>query len=311
MTEGPSIRFSFIPVNGVTLHCAEAGPNDGPLLVLLHGFPEFWFGWREYFGPFAERCFHVVAPDQRGYNLSSKPLGTEAYRLEVAATDIFALADVFGRPTFQVVRHDWGAAVAWRMAGQDPKRLESAAMLQAPHPAVWRRAMRDDRDQRQKSRYVQILRLPWISEMALKLGNYSALAKAFKSSMRPEAFSPEALETYREAWRQPGAVTAMLNWYRALFVHEPPMPAPGSLQPRILALWGDKDDLGVPQLVDESVTLCANARLQHLPQATHWITHDAPETVQEALLSFLIHPRTGDWAQFDVPNPQRPVNRLG
>ena len=282
-----SLRFSLIPANGVTLHCAEAGPDDGPLLVLLHGFPEFWFGWRDYFSPFAERGFHVVAPDQRGYNLTSKPLGVESYRLDVAAADIFALADVFGARTFQVVGHDWGAAVAWRMAVLEPTRLKSAAMLQAPHPAVWRRAMREDRDQRQKSRYVQILRLPWLSEMALKLGNYSALAKAFKSSTRPEAFSPDIIETYREAWRQPGAITSMLNWYRALFLHEPPMPALGSLKPPILVLWGDRDEFGVRQLVEESAALCANAEVRHFPEATHWIIHDEPEIVQEALIGFL------------------------
>jgi epoxide hydrolase 4 len=282
-----SLRFSFIPVNEVTLHCAEAGPGDGPLLVLLHGFPEFWFAWREYFGPLAERGFHVVAPDQRGYNLSSKPLGVEAYRLDVAAADVFALADVFGRERFQVVGHDWGAAVAWRMAGLEPKRLTTAAMLQAPHPAVWRRAMRDDPDQRHKSRYVQILRLPWLSEMALKLGNYSALAKAFKASVRPEAFTPEVLEAYRDAWRQPGALTAMLNWYRALYLHEPPMPEPRSLTPPILVMWGDRDDFGVPRLVDESVALCSDARLEHSPKATHWIIHDAPDAVQGELLGFL------------------------
>ncbi len=287
LTTETSLRFSFIPANGVTLHCAEAGPGDGPLLILLHGFPEFWFAWRDYFGPLAEQGFHVVAPDLRGYNLTSKPLGAEAYRLAVAADDIFALADVLGRRTFQVVGHDWGAAVAWRMAGLGPERLTGAAMIQAPHPAVWRRAMREDRDQRQMSRYVQILRLPWLSEMALKLGDYAALAKAFKSSKRPEAFSPEVLAAYREAWRQPGALTSMLNWYRALFLHEPPMPEPGSLKPRILVLWGERDEFAVPQLVQESAALCADVRVRHFPEATHWIIHDEPGTVQEALIGFL------------------------
>ena len=145
-----SIRFSFITANGVTLHCAEAGPDDGPLVVLLHGFPEFWFGWREYFRPLAAQGFRVVAPDQRGYNLSSKPESPEAYRLEDLAGDIFGLADVLGRERFHVVGHDWGAAVAWMMAGLAPRRLLSAAMLQAPHPAIWLDAMRNDPDQRQQ-----------------------------------------------------------------------------------------------------------------------------------------------------------------
>jgi len=283
----PSIRFSFIPANGVTLHCAEAGPASGPLLVLLHGFPEFWLAWREYFSPLAASGFHVVAPDQRGYNLTSKPPGAEAYRLEVLAQEIFALASALGRDRFHIVGHDWGASVAWTMAGLHPERLIAAAMLQAPHPAVWLRAMRDDPQQRYRSRYVQILRLPWLSEMALKVGNYAALAKAFKTSTRPEAFSRETLEAYRDAWREPGALTAMLNWYRALFVDEPPMPAPRSLTVRTLVLWGDRDEFGAPQLADESAALCAQAEARHFPEATHWLHHDAPDTVRDALLAFL------------------------
>ena len=190
MATDPSIRFSFISANGVTLHCAEAGPDDGPLVVLLHGFPEFWFAWREYFQPLARHGFRVVAPDQRGYNLSSKPESPEAYRLEDLAADVFAIADVLGRDRLHVVGHDWGATVAWTMAGLEPKRLLSAAMIQAPHPAIWLKAMRTNPDQRQRSRYVQILRLPWLSEMTLKIGNYAALARAFKTSTRPRRLLP-------------------------------------------------------------------------------------------------------------------------
>jgi pimeloyl-ACP methyl ester carboxylesterase len=281
------VRFSFIPSNGVTLHCAEAGPGDGPLLILLHGFPEFWFAWREYFDFFAEKGFRVVAPDQRGYNLSDKPLGADAYRLDVLAADVFGLADAFGRDKFHVVGHDWGAAVAWTMARLNSERLLSATMAQAPHPAIWLHAIRTDPDQRHRSRYVQILRLPWLSEMALKIGNYSALANAFKTSTRPEAFSPAALEVYREAWRRPGALTAMLNWYRALFVDEPPMPGPRSLETPALVLWGDRDDFGVPRLADESAALCADVRLRHLPDGTHWIVHDATDIVREEILDVL------------------------
>ncbi len=287
MATEPDVEFSFIPVNGVTLHCAAAGPEDGPLVVLLHGFPEFWFGWREYFQPLAARGFRVLAPDQRGYNLSSKPEGVEAYRLGVVAADVFALAGAFGRDRFHVVGHDWGAAVAWTMAGLDPNRLTSATMIQAPHPAVWLKAMRDDPEQRHKSRYVRILRMPWLSEMSLKLGNFAGLARAFKTSTRPEAFPPEALEAYRGAWRQPGALTGMLNWYRALFLDEPAIPAPRSLKPPTLVLWGDRDEFAVPQLADESVALCANGRLRRLPQATHWVIHDAPDIVRDALLDHL------------------------
>ena len=281
------LAFSFATVNGVTLHCAEAGPDDGPLVVLLHGFPEFWFGWREYFAPLGARGFRVVAPDQRGYNLSSKPEGADAYRLSVAAGDIFGLASVLGRERFHVVGHDWGAAVAWTMAGLDPKRLMSATMIQAPHPAVWLRAMREDPEQRHKSRYVQILRLPWLSEMTLKLGDFAGLARAFRSAARRDAFSPETLDVYRAAWRQPGAVTGMLNWYRALYLDEPALPPPMSLKPPTLVLWGDRDDFAVPKLADDSAALCANVSVRRFPQGTHWIIHDAPDLVRDALLGHL------------------------
>ncbi len=281
------LAFSFVEVNGVRLHCASAGPEHGPLVVLLHGFPEFWFAWRDYFAPLAERGFHMVTPDQRGYNLSSKPEGADAYRLDLAAADVFALASALGRQRFHVVGHDWGAAVVWTMAGLDPKRLTSATMIQAPHPALWLKAMREDPEQRMKSRYVQILRLPWLSEMGLKLGNFAGLARAFRSSTRLDAFAAETLEVYRAAWRQPGALTGMLNWYRALFVDEPATPAPHSLIPPTLVMWGDRDEFALPKLADESATLCANARVRHLPQATHWIIHDAPDLVRDALLDHL------------------------
>ena len=229
----------------------------------------------------------MVAPDQRGYNLSSKPEGADAYKLDLAAADVFALASALGRERFHVVGHDWGAAVVWTMAGLEPKRLTSATMIQAPHPALWLKAMREDPEQRMKSRYVQILRLPWLSEMGLKLGNFAGLARAFRSAARPEAFAGETLDVYRAAWRQPGALTGMLNWYRALYVDEPATPAAASLIPPTLVLWGDRDEFAVPTLADESAKLCANARLRHLPQATHWIIHDAPDLVRDALLDHL------------------------
>ncbi len=287
MTVDSGIGFSFVEVNGVTLHCASAGPEDGPLVVLLHGFPEFWFGWRDFFRPLAERGFRVVAPDQRGYNLSTKPEGVEAYRLSVAAADIFALASAAGRARFHVVGHDWGALVAWTMAELEPRRLISATMIQAAHPAVWLKAMREDPTQRYKSRYVQFVRMPWLSEMSLKLGDYAALARAFKSSARPQAFSAEVLDVYREAWRRPGALTGMLNWYRALFVDEIAVPQPKSLTPPTLMLWGDNDEFAVPKLADASLALCARGRLLRRPKATHWIIHDEPEFVRDALLEHL------------------------
>ena len=234
------IQHRRLTPNGTELHFVEAGPREGPLLILLHGFPEFWFAWRDYLAPFAAAGFHVVAPDQRGYNLSGKPKGVDAYRLDALADDIDGLARLLGHSSFRVAGHDWGGLVAWWIATRQPSRLTHMAVLNAPHPAVWRRAMQRNPEQRKKSGYVRLLRLPWIPELAVRLGGYKGLAKAFDSA-RPGAFSDTTLVSYDDAWRQPGALTASLNWYRALFRQDMSVPDPGTLSTPCLVLWGDAD----------------------------------------------------------------------
>lgn len=276
-----------VAAGGIQLNVAEAGPADGPLVILLHGFPEFWFGWREHIGPLAAAGFRVVAPDQRGYNLSDKPPGVRSYRLDLLADDIFALATALGRERFAVVGHDWGASVAWWMATRQPGRLDRLAILNAPHPAVWRHAMLTDPAQKAKSRYVQMLRTPWLPELMVRAGGYKGLADAFQSSTRPAAFDAEAMAAYGRAWRQPGAITATLNWYRALFAQDLPVPAAGSLPTPALVLWGDQDAFAEPALAEQSAALCADARVVHFPTASHWLAHDEPEAVRRELLAFL------------------------
>lgn len=281
------ITHRTVTANGMQLHVAEAGPTDGPLVVLLHGFPEFWFEWREQIGPLAEAGFRVVAPDQRGYNLSSKPKGVTAYRLDALATDIFALASALGRQRFNLVGHDWGASVAWWMATTGAERLDRLAIMNAPHPAVWLDAMTRDPAQRKKSRYVQALRTPWLPELMVRLGGYRGLADAFANSARPEVFGDDVMAAYREAWRQPGALTATLNWYRALFAQDLPVPLAGTLEVPTLVLWGDQDAFAEPALAEASAALCADARVVHFPEASHWLPHDEPEAVANALIGFL------------------------
>jgi pimeloyl-ACP methyl ester carboxylesterase len=283
---GQKIEHATVAVGGVALHVVQAGPADGPLLFLLHGFPEFWYAWRSYIGPFADVGFRVVVPDQRGYNLSGRPVGVDAYRLDRLAQDIFDLADAFGRETFQVVGHDWGASVAWWMATRRPARLLRMAALNAPHPAVWRSAIAEDPEQRKKSRYVQMLRLPWLPELMIRAGGYSGLAKAFETA-RPGTFAPDILAEYQAAWRQPGALTAMLNWYRALFRQDLPAPGAASLTTPTLVLWGDRDPFAGPELAEKSAALCVDPQVVHFPDAGHWLPHDEPAAVQAQLLRFL------------------------
>jgi epoxide hydrolase 4 len=281
------LEHTSVIVNGVSLHVAQAGPLDGPLVILLHGFPEFWLEWRDYFAPLAQAGFRVVAPDQRGYNLSSKPQGVAAYRLDLLADDIFALADKLGRKTFRVVGHDWGSAVAWWMATRNPSRLERLVTMDAPHPAVWMSAVRQDSEQRRKSWYVQALRIPWLPEFLIRLGGYSGLTKALTNAARKDAFTPEVLKQYKAAWQQPGALTAMINWYRAVTSDELAMPVPKSLTVPTLILWGDKDIYVGPKLAEACAALCANVRVVHFPQSGHWLPHDEREAVIGQLLEFL------------------------
>ncbi len=209
------IEFIRRKTNGITLYCAELGPTHGPLVFLLHGFPEYWYGWRHYIAPLARAGYRVVAPDQRGYGESDKPKGIAAYDLDVLAADMVGLADTLGRDRFAVVGHDWGASVGWWIARNYPTRVSQLAVLNAPHPAIWKYAMRHVPAQRRKSRYVGMMAMPWLPEFLVRTRNFNALVTALHSARRKDAFSKVDIEQYRQAWKKPGAVTAMLNWYRA------------------------------------------------------------------------------------------------
>ena len=198
-----TVRFSRVATNGIELHIAEAGPAEGPLVFLLHGFPEFWYGWRNQIPALAENGFRVIAPDQRGYNLSDKPDGVSNYDLDRLAADIVGLADHFKRDSFNVVGHDWGAAVGWWLAGKYAPRVQRLAVLNAPHPAVWVDAMRNDPVQKRKSSYVRFFQLPFLPEFC-SAGQLCSSGERLQDSIRTGAFTDLDLERYRNAWSQPG-----------------------------------------------------------------------------------------------------------
>jgi epoxide hydrolase 4 len=281
------VRFSRIPTNGINLHVAEAGPPDGPLVILLHGFPEFWYGWRNQIAPLAESGFHVVAPDQRGYNLSDKPDGAGNYDLDQLAADVVGLADRFRQETFAVAGHDWGATVGWWLAGQPARRVRRLAVLNAPHPAVWLQAMRDDPVQKRKSRYVRFFELPYLPEMLMGANGGKLLAKGFGDSLRPGAFTESDLEQYRKAWSQPGALTAMINYYRALLKKPILRAAEYRIPCPALVIWGRRDAYATPELAEASCQLCADGRAEYFDESSHWVQHDEPERVTELLAGFL------------------------
>lgn len=272
-------------VNGVTLQVVEAGPETGPLVILLHGFPEFWWGWRYQIGPLAQAGFRVLAPDQRGYRFSDKPQGRRAYDLDTLAKDVTGLADALDRRTFSVVGHDWGGLVVWWTASRCPDRVDRVAVLNAPHPSVAGSYLRAHPSQMLRSLYVGFFQIPRLPEVMLSANGYRSLKDALWRTSRPGTFSEEDMGFYEEAWSQPGALTAMLNWYRAL-PFRPAMEDP-AVRPPARVIWGCRDRFLERGLAEASLSLCRSGDVRWIENASHWVQHEEPEAVNAALLDFL------------------------
>lgn len=280
-----AIRFSRVRLPELSLHVAEAGAPDGLPTILLHGFPEFWFGWRRQIGPLAQAGLRLIVPDQRGYGLSDKPEGIAAYHLDRLADDVVALADAHGVNRFRLVGHDWGGLVAWWTASRHSDRVERLAILNAFHPAVFGPYLRRHPGQWLRSAYAAFFQIPGLPEARLTADDGRVLRAALTRTSRPGAFAPADLDRYAEAWLRPGAMTAMLNWYRALARLER-RPSPRVTCPTLI-LWGRRDHALQPGLAEASLALCDAGRIEWLPEATHWVQHDAPDAVNAALAAFL------------------------
>jgi pimeloyl-ACP methyl ester carboxylesterase len=283
----------MVTANGVTLHVAQAGPEDGPAVILLHGFPESWLCWRRQIGPLAEAGYRVMAPDQRGYGTSAKPPHVVDYSLEILAADVIGLIDSAGREKAALVGHDWGGIVAWWVAMRYPDRVQRLAVLNAPHPVAFRRYLIRHPSQLLKSWYTFFFQLPFLPEAHFRRANWHALTRALRTTSRPGAFTEEDLDLYRQAWSEPGAITAMIHWYRAAMRHRPPEPADPKLRVPTLLIWGAQDAFIARGVAEASLALCDDGRLEWFEEATHWVHHEEPEPVNRRLLDFLGVP--GAW----------------
>ena len=284
------LRESFVSTNGVSLHVVEAGPVDGPPVILLHGFPEFWYGWRRQIDALAGAGFRVVIPDQRGYNTSDKPRGTAAYNIDLLAADVIGLIDHLGVEQAAVVGHDWGAAVTWWAAMRHPSRIERAAVLNVPHPVVMRRELKSNFRQLRKSWYMFFFQIPWLPEALLTRNRCQPLLDSLVKTSRAGAFTPDDLEKYRAAFTQPGAVTAMINWYRAMMRSKTAHIESVRIKVPMLMLWGALDPFLGRELGQPSLDLCDHGRLEFFEQATHWVQHEEPAGINAALLQYLQAP---------------------
>jgi pimeloyl-ACP methyl ester carboxylesterase len=294
MTEASANRLSmsldrhWVEGAGVQLHVRAAGPTDGPLVVLLHGFPEFWYGWHHQIAPLAEAGYRVVVPDQRGYNRSDAPAEISAYDLDLLTADVCGVIDAAGRDRAHVVGHDWGAMVAWTLAMTRPDRVRRLGILNVPHPRVFRQTLRTNPTQLLRSVYALFFQLPALPEWLLGRNDGQGLAWMLRASSRHDTFTAADLAAYRQAWRRPGRLRGMLNWYRAAVrralrggTPDVPITAP------TLVLWGARDAALSRRMAAPSADLCTDGRLVVLEEATHWVQHDAPETVTRHLLDHL------------------------
>src|SRR5438874_9847275 len=270
---------------GLRFHAITAGPKDGPVVVLLHGFPEFWYGWHRQIEPLAAAGFRVIAPDQRGYNLSSKPHGVTSYALPELASDVIAIADQLGQQKIFLAGHDWGAAVAWSTALLHPGRIERLAVLNVPHPSVMRRYVYTRLPQTLRSWYIFFFQIPWLPEAFLSAFNFRAAARALQGSSRPGTFSAEDLVQYRAAWSQPRALTAMIHWYRAAMRYRMPF-SDRTVRAPTRILWGQRDRFLMAEMAHESLRYCANGELFTFAEASHWLQHEQPDRVCQLLVQF-------------------------
>ncbi|MBF9222813.1 alpha/beta fold hydrolase [Hymenobacter ruricola] len=282
------LEQSLIATNGLRLHVARCGPETGPLVVLLHGFPEFWYAWRKQLEVLADAGYRVWAPDQRGYNLSDKPRRVRSYVIDELAADVVGLIDAAGCETAVVIGHDWGAAVAWHLAAHCPGRVSRVAILNVPHPRVLGRALLRKPGQLLKSWYVFFFQLPWLPEALVKLRRWRFARQALRGTSRRGTFSSADLARYEVAWAQPGAMRSMINWYRAAARFASRLGKTGRVSVPVRIIWGERDAFLRRELAQESLAYCDDAELTYLP-ASHWVQHEMPAEVNELLLRFLKH----------------------
>ena len=286
------MQNAVIETNNIKLHVLTDGSETGPSVVLLHGFPEFHYGWRKQIPALVNAGFRVIVPDQRGYNLSDKPKGISAYDVDILAKDIIGLLDHFGIEKTFLVGHDWGAVVAWTLALNHPERFKKLAILNVPHPDVMTRFILENAEQRKRSWYVFFFQIPFFVEWVLRRNNFRNMARMLVGSGRKSTFSADDLLEYKKAWSQTGALTGMVNWYRAVFwrslkyaFQQNKIPTRRVKVPTLM-LWGKRDVALSHEMVNPSIALCDQGEAVLFEKATHWVQHDEADEVNRRLIQF-------------------------
>lgn len=288
-------QFRHVATNGIRLHVAEKGV--GPTVLLLHGFPEFWYSWRHQLRHLATAGYRALAPDLRGYNDSDRPRGVSAYRTKELVADVVGLLRHAGNPPAVVVGHDWGGIIAWRVASLHPELVRGLVILNAPHPTAFRSQLLRNPLQLVKSYYTLLFQLPALPEKVLAAKDFAIPAGALRRQpQHRDAFSPGDIALYKRAWRKSG-LRGPVNYYRAALRHPSDLFAsPQRVEVPACLVWGVRDPYLTMSLAPRSARWATHATVHLLPDASHWVQNDAPDEVNSRLLDFLrrLAPGGGD-----------------
>ncbi len=282
------IKFDFAQIGGVKLHYAKAG-TGARLVILLHGFPEFWYSWRHQLDALSDE-YTVVAPDMRGYNLSDKPSGVKEYAIEKLVDDVIGLIHHFGHEQAAVIGHDWGAGIAWAVAQMHAEAVWKLGALQVPPMAVWRK--NQTLRQALASWYMLFFQIPRLPEWLMSFNDYRMLADGLrKSTAEPDVFTDAEIAEYKKSWSEPGALTSAINYYRAnfapLFLTES-KPQNQKITVPTVFIYGEKDHAVLPETV-KGVSEMIDAPYEEfrIPTAAHWSQQEAADAVTQILREFL------------------------
>lgn len=283
---GIDLESSMVPVNGIRLHVVQAGPADGPPLVLLHGYPEFWWAWHKQIAGLAKAGFRVIVPDQRGYNASDKPEGIEAYRHENRVQDILALIKELGYDSVNLAAHDMGAGVAWLLAIEHPQQVRKLMIFNVGHPLAYAEASKTAPQEETVSWYRTFFQLPVLPELVGRFGNWDLLVKNMRQTSREGTFDDDEMDVYRYAWDRDDAMHYMVNWYRAGYRYPYEIEGEGKVSVPTKVIWGAKDVFSESRLAQMSVKHCEQGQVIILPDAGHWLLHEEPVVITQLMADF-------------------------